>query len=89
MRTTVHIQNLKCGGCERTIINKLSGLKHVSDVEVNTDEDSVSFNFHSKHDFDRAKHLLEMIGYPILGAENKLATKARSYISCVSGRIKK
>lgn len=89
MRTTVHIQNLKCEGCERSIVNKLSAIKHITDVEVNLEDASVSFDFHTKHDFERAKHVLEMMGYPILGAENKLRTKAKSYMSCAIGKISK
>ena len=89
MRTTVHIQNLKCGGCESTIINKLSEVKNISEVEVNQNDETVSFDFHTKHDFEKAKHKLSAIGYPIVGADNKLMTKAKSYISCAKGRIKK
>ena len=89
MRTTVHLQNLKCGGCENTIINKLSEVKNISEVEVNQDDETVSFDFHTNHDFESAKHVLSGIGYPILGADNKLKTKAQSYISCAIGKIKK
>lgn len=89
MRTTVHIQNLKCGGCKNTIINRLSEVKNISDVEVDQDDKSVSFDYHSKHDFERVKHILSSIGYPIFGADNKLKTKAQSYISCAIGRVKK
>ena len=85
----VHIQNLKCGGCKRTIENKLSNIKNISEVEVNQDDESVSFDFHTTHDFERAKHILEMIGYPILGADNKLTTKAKSYVSCALGKMNK
>ena len=89
MRTTIHIQNLKCGGCELTIVNKLSRVKNISEVEVNQNEETVSFDYHTNHDFERAKHILSMIGYPIVGAENKLLTKAKSYISCAKGKIKR
>ena len=89
MRTTVHIQNLKYGSCENTIINRLSEVKNISEVEVKQDDETVSFDYHSKHDFERAKHVLSAIGYPILGAGNKLKTKAQPYISCGIGRIKK
>lgn len=88
MRTTVHIQNLKCGGCENTIINRLSEIKNISEVEINQMDETVSFDFHTNHDFEKVKHVLSAIGYPILGADNKLITKAKSYISCVKGRIK-
>lgn len=72
MRTTVHIQNLECCGCETTIENALSPLTNISEVIVNLENETVAFNFHTKHDFERAKHVLEMIGYPIRGPENKL-----------------
>ena len=76
MRTTVHIQNLKCCGCKNTIVNRLSEIKNISEVEVNQTDETVSFDFHTKHDFERAKHILSAIGYPIVGADNKLKTKA-------------
>lgn len=89
MRTKVHIQNLKCGGCENTIINRLSEVKNISDVEINQEHSTIAFDYHTNHDFEAAKHLLSQIGYPIVGAENKLKTKAKSYVSCAIGRIKK
>jgi len=78
MKTTVHIQNLKCGGCEATIVNKLSEVKNISEVEVNQKDETVSFEFHTLHDFEKAKHRLSMIGYPIVGPDNRLFTKAKS-----------
>lgn len=86
MRTTVHIQNLKCGGCEAIINNKLSAIKNISDVEVNLADETVSFNYQSKHDFEKAKLALERIGYPILGADNTRYKKAKSYVSSAIGR---
>jgi hypothetical protein len=64
-------------------------VKNISEVDINQDNETVSFDFHTNHDFEVAKHLLSSIGYPIVGAENKLITKAKSYISCAKGRIKK
>ena len=89
MRTTVHIQNLKCGGCAATIINKLSEVKNISGVTINQEEETVSFDYYTQHDFERAKHILSMIGYPILGADNKLYTKTKSYVSCAIGKMHK
>ncbi|EDP70444.1 Heavy metal transport/detoxification protein [Flavobacteriales bacterium ALC-1] len=89
MRTKVHIQNLKCGGCKNTVINRLSKVKNISDVEVNEKECTVSFDYHTNHDFEAAKHLLSRIGYPIVGSENKLKTKAQSYVSCAIGKVNK
>ena len=89
MRTIVHVQNLKCGGCENTIINRLSELVGICDVEVNQENETVAFTYNTPHDFETTKHLLSRIGYPIIGQENKLITKAASYVSCAIGRIKK
>ena len=75
MRTTVHILNLNCCGCESVINNSLSIIKNISDVDVDYKNGSVSFNYHSKHDFEAAKHQLSRIGYPIIGVDNKLKTR--------------
>lgn len=72
MRTTVHIQNLKYIGCKGTIINKLSEVKNISEVEVNQEEETVSFDYYNHHDFERAKHILSIIGYPVFGSDIKL-----------------
>ncbi|TYA58059.1 heavy-metal-associated domain-containing protein [Formosa maritima] len=72
MRTTLHIQNINCGDCLVTITNKLSELKHISNVIVNPENETVSFEYNSHHDFDKAKHVLSMIGYPVIGPENML-----------------
>jgi len=77
MRVTVHIQNLKCGDCEKAIINKLSQLKSISDVHVNQDEETVSFEHFTTHDFDTAKYALSRIGYPIVGKESRIRNKAK------------
>lgn len=73
MRKTVHIQNIICDSCARTITNKLTELHHISDVDVDLEKKTVSFDFFTKHDFEHAKHVLEMLGYPILGHDNILS----------------
>lgn len=73
MRKTVHIQNLICDVCAKKITNRLTELRNISDVEVDLGEETVSFDFFTKHDFEHAKHVLEMIGYPILGHDNILS----------------
>ena len=58
------IANLKCGGCENTIKNKISELKGVISVAVNADEDLVTVEFDSpakREDFTKKLHSL---GYP-------------------------
>ena len=45
MKTIVHIQNLKCGGCATTITKKLNALDDVSDVVVGVEDNSVTFEY--------------------------------------------
>ena len=87
MRATLYIQNLKCGGCEATIYNKLSTLHNINEMFVNVDESSITIDYNSDEDLEVVKEKLSAIGYPILGDENRLMTKAKSYVSCAIGRI--
>ena len=87
MKTTIDIQNLKCGGCANTITKKLSGIEGLSELEVNNDNHTVSFNYESENTFVMAKELLNDIGYPATGDKNALTTKAKSFVSCAIGRI--
>ena len=87
MKTTLQIQNLKCNGCEKTIVNKLNSLKNISDVTVHQEDSSVSFKCVVNEDIDVVKKTLSTIGYPIVGGKNSFGKKATSYISCAVGKI--
>lgn len=49
MKTIVHIQNLKCGGCANTISKKLNALDDVSDVSIEVEDNSVTFEYSEAH----------------------------------------
>ena len=87
MKTTVEVQNLKCGGCGHSISTKLSELEHIEDVLVNPDENTVSFSYKDQSNLDMAAALLSKIGYPVTGAPNSISKKAKSYVSCAIGRL--
>ena len=87
MNTTLEIQNLKCGGCANTIINKLSNLKGVQKVVVDNDTNTVSFDYENKDVLLATQDLLAKLGYPIVGEKNAITTKAKSFVSCAVGRI--
>ncbi len=89
MNTTLKIQNLKCGGCTNTIVNKLSELNYISEISVDNTNDSVSFNYSAEEDVENIKVLLAKIGYPIVGEKNALTTRAKSFVSCAVGRMSK
>lgn len=88
MKATLKIQNLKCHGCANTITSKLSGLENISDIEVNHDYDTVSFSYKSDTELNDVENFLLKLGYPVIGNDNTIATKAKSFLSCAIGRIK-
>lgn len=87
MKTIVHIQNLKCGGCMNTITKKLNSLDDVSEVVVEVEDNSVTFEYSEVHTLDVVKKALADIGYPEDGEANSLTAKAKSYVSCAFGKI--
>ena len=87
--TIIQVQNLKCGGCANTIVTQLSKLEGITDVKVNNDTDEVSFNHASDNEFEAVKTKLSDLGYPMVGEENSLPKKAKSFVSCAVGRMTK
>ena len=88
MKAIINIQNLKCGGCERTIVNELSKLENITEVLVNHEFGSVNFEYIVSDDLDEVKEILSKLGYPPHGEKNSTVKKAISYVSCAIGRIK-
>jgi copper chaperone len=88
VKTTIYIQNLKCGGCAATIKDRLSKLKNISNVMVYQEYDSVIFEYFQNHDLENVKKELSNLGYPQHSENNSLLKKAKSFVSCAMGRIK-
>jgi copper chaperone CopZ len=89
MTTSIIVQNLKCGGCAHTISTKLSELDLVSDVNVNVEESKVSFHYSEEADVTVVKDKLKSLGYPSIDDENTLTSKAKSFVSCATGKLSK
>lgn len=87
MKTSLEIQNLKCGGCANTITNKISVLEDVSELEINNDNNTVSFQYENEGTINKVQELLNSLGYPVVGDKNAITTKAKSFVSCAIGRI--
>ena len=87
MNSTITIQNLKCGGCASTITTKISAIKNISNVTVNLETSGVSFDVVSEEDIVSVKEKLAAIGYPEEGENNSVVSRAKSFVSCASGRI--
>lgn len=87
MKTSIAIQNLKCGGCGTTIKNKLTALAGVENVDIDVEQSVVSFDYQDGDQPDVVHDLLINLGYPPEGAGNNLKNKAQSFISCAKGRF--
>tara|TARA_R110002072_G_scaffold287464_2_gene453091 strand:+ start:8032 stop:8301 length:270 start_codon:yes stop_codon:yes gene_type:complete len=89
MKTTLQIQNLKCGGCAHTVTTKISAIENIENVQVDVENDEVTFDFASESDLENVKKKLLALGYPAVGEANPLTTKAKSFVSCAVGRMGK
>ena len=85
----VEIDNLKCGGCERSVLKAMTALEGVSDVVVDREHQAV----HWRSDESLRPVVvarLQSIGYPekgaVAGFEAGVAN-ARSFVSCAIGRV--
>jgi len=87
MKTNIAVQNLKCGGCENTIITKLSLIEGVSEVIVHLQESIINLEYANPETLKKVKHALAAIGYPDVNSHNNYVHKAKSYVSCALGRF--
>lgn len=87
-KTSLIVDNLKCGGCEKTVEKILSGIDGISEVHVDADQGTIDLGLDDKSDLvvEKAVALLTKAGYPPAG-ESTLRDKAISYISCMKGRL--
>lgn len=89
MRTSIIVQNLKCGGCAKTITSKLSEINNISEVAVDNMTSTVSFRAQSSEDALNVKEKLKILGYPSIDDQNSVITKAKSFVSCATGKMAK
>ena len=83
----ITIQNISCGGCVNTITKKLTSLDFVSDVKVNIENQEVEVTTTQPDKRLILEEKLTTLGYPPVGNNNNLVTKAKSVVSCAVGRI--
>ncbi len=87
METTLYVQNLKCGGCAKTITSKLNELENISVQTIEVAESAVTVSYQTEDDLITVKNTLKNNGYPEMGDENSLGTKAKSFVSCAVGKL--
>jgi copper chaperone CopZ len=87
MKTTLEILNLKCGGCASSIKKGLLTIKGTSEVSVDLENAIVSIDVAEATTLNLVKEKLSGMGYPEAGDANTLLHKAKSFVSCASGRM--
>ena len=86
---SLHIDNLKCGGCATTIRKSLEGIAGVSAIDVHPDKGEVVFQADPGLR-PKVAETLRAIGYPETGTVHGLAAgvaSAKSYVSCAIGKL--
>lgn len=85
--TTLEILNLKCGGCANSIKKGLLTVEGVSDVTVDLETSKVTIDSADETVVSKIKEKLSAMGYPEVGDANTLLHKAKSFVSCATGRM--
>ncbi len=86
--TTIEILNLKCGGCANTIKKGIVSIKGISDVTIDMESSKVTVDTDDESVILSVKKKLSKMGYPEIGDANTMLHKAKSFVSCATGRIK-
>ncbi|MDP3353190.1 MAG: heavy metal-associated domain-containing protein [Flavobacteriaceae bacterium] len=87
MKNILQIVNLKCGGCANSIKKGLLTIEGIDNIDVNLETSEVSFDAVSDELVIKVKEKLTHMGYPEVGDANTLIHKAKSFVSCATGRM--
>lgn len=87
MEKTLQIQNLKCRGCETTIIKNLVDIEGVKSVALSVPRQEITVDADTALTLEKVRKRLSKLGYPVDGERNTISKKTTSYLSCVIGRI--
>ncbi len=86
MEHTFIVENIKCGGCVKSITNRIMENKNVSNVGVDIENQTIQIETHSPEDRNNFLALLLKMGYPEQG-NNNIGAKVKSYVSCAIGKF--
>ena len=87
MKTTVQVQNIKCGGCTNTISNRLARIHGIRVIQVQPETGEVTIEHHTESGLNAALLKLNQLGYPLDPATNTIGKKAKSMLSCAMGKL--
>ena len=84
---TIEILNLKCGGCVNTVKKGLLSIDGIEVVEVDLENSNVMIPTEDEQVLIQVKAKLSKMGYPEIGDANTILHKAKSFVSCASGKM--
>lgn len=85
--TTIEILNLKCGGCANSIKKGILTIDGIDEVSVDLETSKVTVNTVDEQVVLKVKEKLSSMGYPEVGDSNTVLHKAKSFVSCATGRM--
>jgi copper chaperone len=91
MQEIIAVENIKCGGCARTIENNLNKIPNIQSVVIDVEAGTVAVAGENLQRDELVKTLLSL-GYPEKGSVSGISSfkaKATSVVSCAIGRIDK
>ncbi len=85
--TALEILNLKCHGCANSIKKGLLAIKGVNEVIVKLESSTIMIDSEEDAVINEVKKKLSSMGYPEIGDANTLLHKAKSFVSCATGKM--
>jgi copper chaperone CopZ len=85
--TTIKIVNLKCNGCANTIKKGLLSIDGVNEVMVTLEKSEIQIDSTNETIINLTKEKLANMGYPEVGDANTIIHKAKSFVSCATGKM--
>lgn len=85
----VHVENIKCGGCEKSIIKGLTSIEGLSNIVIDRDQQLISVTADASLR-DALVLKLKSMGYPEQGSVSGIdagLANAKSFVSCAIGRV--
>ena len=85
----IHVENIKCGGCEKSIIKGLTSIEGLSHIVIDQEHQMVSV-LADESLREAVVSKLKSMGYPVHGSVSGLEAglvNAKSFVSCAIGRV--
>ena len=90
MKHTIEVENIRCGGCVKTISKRLLENNAIDAVDVQIDDQIVVVESNDENGKQVAIDILASLGYPEKGSVeglDALKGKAKSVVSCAVGKM--